>query len=166
MKKLTGIATLFAIILSFSTTAFAFSDTAGHMYEDDIKYIGDQGIVQGYDDGTYKPDALINRAEFTKIIIGAKLRGAPLPEAGNCFKDINDEWFAIFVCYAKDQGIIQGYDDGNFRPTNNISIAEASKIIVGGLLDGKATATEGVEWYVPYMEMLAYIESVPPFPER
>lgn len=161
MKKVTSTTALVAMILSFATTAFAFSDTAGHKYEDDIKFISDGGIVQGYDDGTYKPDALINRAEFTKIIIGAKLSGAPMPDASKCFKDIKDEWFAIYVCYAKDQGIIQGYDDGNFRPNNNISIAEASKIIIGGLMGSKITDTVGVEWYVPFMEKLSYYNAIP-----
>ena len=165
MKKIiTTAAITLTLLLSFSATAFAiaFTDIGGHVYEPDIKYIGDKGIVQGYDDGTYKPDALINRAEFTKIIIGAKLNGAPMPDAGSCFKDVKDEWFAIFVCYAKDNGIIKGYDDGNFHPSNDISIAEAAKIIIGGLMGTKITDTVGVEWYVPYMEKLSYYGAVPP----
>jgi|GEM_PF-2269880 len=165
MKKiLTAAAFTLALLMSFSATAFAiaFTDISGHRYEPDIKYIGDKGIVSGYADGTYKPDALISRAEFTKIIIGAKTNGVSLPDANNCFKDVKDEWFAIFACYAKDNGIISGYDDGTFRPTNNISIAEAAKIIIGGLMGSKITDTVGVEWFVPYMEKLSFYKAIPP----
>lgn len=165
MKKfITAAAVTMALFLSFSATAFAvaFTDISGHRYEPDIKYIGDKGIVQGYADGTYKPDILISRAEFTKIIIGAKTNGVSIPDASNCFKDVKDEWFAIFACYAKDNGIISGYDDGTFRPTNNISIAEAAKIIIGGLMGSKITAAADVAWYVPYMEKLSFYKAIPP----
>jgi protein-disulfide isomerase len=144
-----------------ASTAYAFSDISGHVFEPEIKYISDAGLVTGYDDGTYKPDALINRAEFSKIIIGAVVDGIDISASGNCFYDVKVEWFASYVCYAKEHGIIKGYEDGYFRPDNNISFAEAAKIIIMGIDGSSIPDTVGVEWYVPYVEKLKYYNAIP-----
>ena len=98
----------FAIVVIFLTSqaTFAlstggdFSDVSGGTrYSEAINFIADQGIVQGYSDGTYKPIKKINRAEFTKIIIEAQFPGQAY--GANCFSDVNDEWFAQYVCFAK-----------------------------------------------------------------
>ena len=134
----------------------AFSDvTESHTDVDGIIYVQEHGIVQGYADGTFRPDASINRAEFTKIIVGALFA----PEGGKCFSDVNDEWFASFVCAAKTKGIIGGYPDGTFKPSQNISFAEAAKIIAaafGGVPKGEFSV-----WYEPFVRKLATANAIP-----
>lgn len=112
-----------------------------------IEYLQMNGIVQGYADGSFKPNSSINRAEFTKIVVGAVTSA---PAGSDCFPDVAKEWFSAPVCYAKAQMFIGGYPDGTFHPERNINLAEALKIVLKSLnvsLDG----TEGANWYDIYV---------------
>lgn len=93
-----------------------------------VKY----GIVSGYPDGTFRPDALVNRAEAMKILsLAAQL---PVTEDSEqieiSFSDVaNTDWFLFPLRLAVYHGILTGYDDGTFRPTQPITRAEAAKIV-------------------------------------
>jgi len=116
-----------------------------------INYLKINSIVSGYADGNYKPAYNINRAEFTKIIIGAIKSSLPTgTDAANCFKDVSSDWYSPYVCSAKTQGIVTGYPDGNFHPDANINLAEALKII---LLAKKVSLSSnaGSRWYSIYL---------------
>jgi plastocyanin len=124
-----------------------------------ILYVQGHGIVSGYPDGTYRSDATINRAEFTKIVIGAYSAS----QAQSCdtsslhFSDVDTSaWYAGYLCVAVSQGIIGGYPDGTFRPTASINFAEAAKIIAIADMHGMTEeAANGDAWYVPYTQYLA-----------
>jgi len=105
----------------------------------------------------------MNRAEFAKIVVGAKGIGAAESAqfAGNCFPDVREsDWFSAYVCYAKDQGIISGYPDGEFKPANTINLAEASKILVKTLNVEKAEPA-GEQWYSEFLESLSELNYLP-----
>jgi len=143
---------LIVAVFSVATVALAaFPDVPGHPYEDAINYVESNGIVEGYPDGTYKPDDLINRAEFTKIIVGA-VHG-PNQTGDNCFPDVTDQWFASFVCTAQSMGIIEGYPDGNFKPENNVNYAEALKIVLNTY--AAPVGPDYDEWYSKYVDFAA-----------
>ncbi|OGJ48585.1 hypothetical protein A2344_04770 [Candidatus Peregrinibacteria bacterium RIFOXYB12_FULL_41_12] len=126
---------------------FAFTDTDGVVQEDAIEYLYDQGVIEGYDDGTYRPSAAINRAEFTKILVESKYAGSATGDS--CFSDVGSEWYANYICYAKTLGVVDGYDDGSFKPSNNINLAEALKIILG-TYDVEVDLGSSDVWYEPY----------------
>jgi uncharacterized protein YkwD len=129
-------------------------DVVGHDYETAIRYLGDNEIIEGYPDGSYKPNQTVNRAEFTKIIVEAKLGSNPTASASNCFPDVpSNEWYASYVCYAKNAGIIGGYPDGYFRPSNTINLAEAAKILVNTLNVDKPNIESSI-WYREYVEAM------------
>jgi hypothetical protein len=87
------------------------------------------GIVTGYGDGTFKPAAPITRAEAVKILVLAKEKG-DLSAYENTFPDVLlTDWFAKFVGYAVKNSIVSGYRDKTFKPRNNITRAEAAKIV-------------------------------------
>ncbi|MBU1017502.1 S-layer homology domain-containing protein [Patescibacteria group bacterium] len=136
------------------------SDTNYHQYKTAVEYLLNKKIVQGYDDGTFRPDNLINRAEFMKIVIGAKYSQdyISVSSGGNCFSDVRAEWFAPYVCIAKDEGIVGGYPDGTFQPGQNISFAEAAKILAEtyGL-----NVTKGGSWYEGYVKALQENNYIP-----
>ena len=155
MKKLLIFALVFAISIS---VVLAYSDVSDITAVD---YITDAGIVQGYEDGTYRPDNPINRAEFAKILIEASLGENPISYADACFNDFTvDLWFSSYVCYAKDQGIISGYPDGSFGPANNIKLTEAAKILVNVFEIPKVDPV-GDEWYSEFVETLISEKYVP-----
>ncbi len=112
-----------------------------------IKYLKDNKIIAGYSDGSFKPSNPVNRAEFTKIVIGALSTSG---SGQDCFSDVHSEWFASYVCYAKSKNIIGGYADGTFRPTNNVNLAEALKIVLLALQVPLSTTT-GANWYDVYV---------------
>ncbi|MFH1284089.1 MAG: S-layer homology domain-containing protein [Candidatus Peregrinibacteria bacterium] len=105
-------------------------DVTGHVYESAIRYIYSEGIVNGYPDGSYKPNSTINRAELLKIIVEAEYDDEFESYGGSgCFYDVPaGEWFTKYVCFAKDHFIIEGYADGTFRPAREINFVEALKI--------------------------------------
>lgn len=109
-------------------------------------------FVSGYPDGTMRPDAQINRAEFLKILIEASTDESLLGQAADCFSDVKKSaWFASYVCYAKNKGIVGGYPDGRFAPEQTINLAEALKIVAEAYnLEGEST---GGEWYNKYMQI-------------
>ena len=151
----------------------AFSDVpASHENSEAIVYVKSHGIVQGYADGTFKPDRTINRAEFTKIITEAtrtkeNMGSAPMMK----FSDVRtSDWFYSYVLAAFGHGMIKGYADGTFRPAQTITFPEAAKIIVAGFgIASEASQHElagsadhpGSFWYKPFTDDLAARNAIP-----
>ncbi len=89
------------------------------------------GIVQGYDDGTFKADQPVNRAEALKmLLLAAQLDMPPGGGSGATLSDVApDDWFAPTVDVALHYEIVSGYPDGTFRPASPITRAESAKIV-------------------------------------
>ncbi|HLC76503.1 MAG TPA: S-layer homology domain-containing protein [Candidatus Peribacterales bacterium] len=86
-------------------------------------------ILRGYDDGTFQPEKTVSRAELTKMMLVA-IDVSPIGlEFNECFRDVFNQWFAPYACLAKRKGWITGYEDGSFRPTQEISRAEGLTLI-------------------------------------
>jgi hypothetical protein len=136
----------------------AFSDVPSlHPNADAIAYVKAEGIVEGYADGTFKPDQTINRAEFTKIILIAI--GGDSDCSTSAFRDVPlRTWFAPYVCGAKAHRLIDGYPDGTFRPSVNINFAESAKIITQAF-DMTNNPTD--IWYEGYVRALADAKAIP-----
>ena len=92
MKKsasffLSFLVTALTVFSTFSAKAFAFSDVpADYVQKEAIDYVLNQGFVNGYIDGTYRPFNTINRADFSKITMSALLKNQ-IWELANCFVD-------------------------------------------------------------------------------
>lgn len=157
MKHTKKISLLFilGLLLSPLEVLGDFTDLpSSHPNNQAVNYLLDNDIVSGYPDGSFKPDETVNRAEFTKIIIGAKLGLNPEESASNCFSDVKaDQWFSSYVCYARNADVIKGYDDGEFKPANTINLAEALKILVLSL-DVETSPPQGEQWYSKYLEAM------------
>ena len=131
MKRIS--CSLASIILLSNVGAFVayadFSDVPdSYPNSTAISYVQSHGIVKGYDDGTYRPDSLINRAEFTKIIVAGTTTEAQRSECKfneNLLtvapRDVDiTAWYAPYVCMALLDEIVRGYPDGTFQPDQNI----------------------------------------------
>lgn len=150
-----------ALSLVLAIPAFAaFSDVSStHPYADSIAYVQAEGIVSGNPDGTYKPNASINRAEFTKIVINATTSTSIQCPPVMPFIDVaSNAWYTPFVCEAKSRNVIGGYQDGTFRPSANINFAEAAKILVGAFA---LPVESGGEWWQPYTAVLESKNALP-----
>jgi len=117
----------------------------------------DSGIVEGYTDGSYKPENSINRAEFLKILIMSIQEDFG---GNNCFPDVKDEWFAPYVCKAKELGLVSGYDDGFFRPERDINFAEVAKI-VSNAFDLIQEKSDKNIWFKHYVLSLQDYSAIP-----
>ena len=101
---------------------------AGKWYNNAISTLSNMGVIGGYADGTFKPDAPISRAEFAKIAVSFS-NVADLSFRGY-FADVKEsDWFSGFVAAAKDAGLIEGYNDGTFKPEKAITRAEVCTIV-------------------------------------
>jgi hypothetical protein len=111
----------------------SLSDIAGHWAEASIKQAVKNGIVNGYVDGTFKPGNTVTRAEFSVMLMKAIKR----QEAGAelTFTDKADigSWAQAGVAQAVQAGIINGYEDGTFRPNANMTRAEMATMIAKAL---------------------------------
>lgn len=112
-----------------------------------------EGIIDGYEDGTVKPDQYIVRAELMKIIVeGMGLHPHPL-DYNRCFEDVQilHDWYIGYVCYAKTEEWIVGYPDGTFGPEKNINNVEILSMIFNsyGLKMPEDVPEE--EWYFTYV---------------
>lgn len=106
-------------------------DTAGPVETDDDPQPKSNGFIDGYEDGTFKPDNPVTRAEFVKMLVSALCDDFDPNEnyGTTSFADIPlNMWYENYVAYAQQNQLIDGYKDGTFRPNNPISRAEAAKI--------------------------------------
>jgi len=111
-----------------------FSDVkSSSKYFVEINYLAEQGFFEGYPDGTFKANQDVNRAEALKILLltSGAVNKDNINEykEGSEFLDIEDNaWYAPYINYAKQAEIVKGFDDGNFKPGENITLVTALKI--------------------------------------
>ncbi|MEK9159630.1 MAG: S-layer homology domain-containing protein [Patescibacteria group bacterium] len=93
-----------------------------------VTYATGEGYTEGYYDNSFRPNDSINRAEAMTILM--RIAGVPEDEeVDSDFEDMDgDEWFAWAVMEAVDEHIVEGYDDGEFKPENYITRAETAVI--------------------------------------
>lgn len=146
--------------------AFAFADFndlyQSSSYYDAVTYLADNGIVQGYEDGSFRPYNNINRAEFLKILVASNYSSEDIASCiSTDFSDVPiSEWYTGFICIGQREGIVGGYPDGSFRPGNPINFVEAAKIIVK-TYDSSVQQKEGTDWFLPYLEYLEARNNIP-----
>lgn len=160
MKKIYLLPVLF-FAFSANVMAGTFPDVAAdYKNYQAIEYLAGKGIIKGYDDGTFGPEKLVNRAEAVKIIVQAM----NVSTDGNydmSFPDVKKaDWFFKYVMAGKAAGIVGGYKDNTFKPGDPVNLAENLKIL---LLAAKvkipAEAADNVfidvakdAWYAPHMQ--------------
>ncbi|MBN2057473.1 MAG: S-layer homology domain-containing protein [Candidatus Saganbacteria bacterium] len=94
-----------------------------------IAILAMDGIISGYPDGTFRPDGLITRAEFTKLLMSARGIGDFSP-SGKPYVDIRqDHWAADYIGFGAKYGFVKGYPDRTFRPNNPVTRAEGVSMI-------------------------------------
>ncbi len=119
---------------------------ADSKYYDSLVYLKKNGVINGYEDHTFRPDQSLKRADLVKIIVSAKKQFPLALNYNNCFKDVRNEWFAASVCLAKDKGWIGGKIDGKFHPEDDVSRSEGLKMLIGAF-DVKRVSDKVIDSY-------------------
>lgn len=91
-----------------------------------VSTLSAMGIISGYPDATFRPNASITRAEFAAIATRFDVNGDKTPAS---FNDIADHWAKDEIAVAANNGWVNGYEDGSFRPQNKITRAETMSLV-------------------------------------
>lgn len=158
MKKLFHATVLVLMLVGLARADFSdVASTDAHAVA--IESLVSQGILEGYSDGTFKPDQEVNRAEALKIILMGV--GAEVDESSGAalvFSDVSEEdWFFSYVSTGVALGIIQGYEDGTFKPEQTVNRAEAVKMLLAAAEIAVSSPSSSPfadvavsEWYAAY----------------
>lgn len=111
---------------SVTNPAIQFTDISKHWAESTIKSFVNSKYINGYNDGTFRPDNLITRAEFVKIL--NKYFGLT-NKSGKVFSDTSSHWAKEEIDIAVTNGIVNGFPDGTFKPEAPITREQASVMI-------------------------------------
>ena len=147
---------------SFLSTADAADDwytdvsTQSSTY-DGVFYLYQSGIVEGYEDGTFKPDQAVNRVEALKMILGATSHDATSLDPTliiPTFPDMDlSGWYTPYVNLAWHLGVLAGNDDGTLAPETTVNRVEALKMLI--LAADKKSDLPSIEsdyWYSAYLQ--------------
>ncbi len=132
------------------------------VYYEYVNELFERGFVSGYKDGSFKPGGLLTRAEASKIL--ALNLGLDVTKSfHHTFKDVpTSDWAYPYIAALKEAGVIDGFQDGTFKPNAPITRNQMAKIIVNGYglepateinLPFSDTQTEN-NWAAPYIQTL------------
>ncbi len=157
MKKrffISLISALLCTLLSLSTAAAAFKDVTGkEYYANAAETLYYMGVLSGYENGTFGAELPITRAEAATMLCRATVLGeyASLGNEYTLFDDMGPwHWANGYVNILCSFEILNGYEDGTFRPENNILYEEAVKLLVS-TETGALESTDG-NWASPYLD--------------
>ena len=129
-----------------------FSDVKGHFAEEYIRTLAGEGVINGYEDGTFKPDNTITRAEFAKLVsVIFEITSENVYE----YEDVaSDDWFKSYVDNLSGAGIVTGYD-GKFNPYDNITRQDAAVICLR-ISDKLSAKLEGESEFADEADIASY----------
>ena len=111
----------------FWSQSNSYSDVkAGDWFNNAVSTLSKAGIIAGYEDGSFRPNGYITRAEFATIaarFFDVTYNGKDL------FPDISGHWAKDYINQAANKGFVNGYEDGTFKPDRNITRAEAVTLV-------------------------------------
>ena len=111
----------------FWSQSSGYSDVkAGDWFNNAVSTLSKAGIIAGYEDGSFRPNGYITRAEFATIaarFFDVTYNGKDL------FPDISGHWAKDYINQAANKGFVNGYEDGTFKPDRNITRAEAVTLV-------------------------------------
>ena len=142
----------FSLLWGSKVFALTPTDISTHHYRESIQYLYDHGVVEGYPDGTFKPDREVSRAEIMKIILASRFDD--IGTWSDCFPDVQTQWYASYVCYAKNHAIVQWYPDGLFKPSKTVIFAEAFKMALETFDAKTVSANSSDAWYQKYVDFV------------
>ena len=156
MKKFLSMVLSLVMVMSLITVnagAKEFTDGGEISYDEAVAVVSELGIVDGYEEGDFRPTGTLTRGAAAKIICNLIL-GPTTAEALTAdtapFVDVpTSNTFAGYIAYCSQQGIISGYADGTFRPSGSLTGYAFIKMLLGALgYDATAENYTGANWSI------------------
>lgn len=124
----------FAATTSASQAAAAYSDTQGTACEGAVNVLSALKVVDGFTDGTYKPEQTVTRAQMAKLIVTALGVADYATAKTSKYTDMGTATWAIpYVEYASNLNIVNGVGHGKFNPNGTVTYEQAATMIVRAL---------------------------------
>ena len=132
-----------------------FNDIKDTNYELAVKMLNSYGVISGYPDGTFKPAKTLSRAELTSIALNMlKVDLSNYEVKSNAFTDVPEShWAYKSINYAYENGIINGYGNGLFKPNNEVKYSEAITILINVIGYGENAKALELTWPNNYINM-------------
>lgn len=150
IKRFIGLFISVVLIFGSGTAVFAadtFSDLTDGKCKEAVDFLVAEKVITGYEDGTFRPDNSITRAEICVAISKAMDPGDKKYASAkdNGFLDVgsNYDWAKKYINYASAMGAVDGYPDGTFKPAGNITYNELSAMVLKAM-GYKASELQGV----------------------
>lgn len=134
-----------AAVTKFSDVSDSYTATA-------VEALRLMGVLDGYGDGTFRPDTILNRAQFCKMAVYAMDGSGELGRYSTVtiFPDVKpSHWASAYINMASKKGIISGFADGKFKPSQTVTAGQAVTILMRGL--GYKDEDMGGVWPQSYM---------------
>ena len=159
LKKILALVLVLGMLLGLCVNASAdFTDTDEISYAEAVDVLTAIGVIEGMPDGSFDPKGTLTRAQAAKIIV--YLLGAEdlAVAASASFSDVAaDHWAAPYIAYCAAEGIIAGYGDGSFGPSDTLTSYQWAKMLLVALgFDGDSYL--GSAWQIAVAKDAADIE--------
>ena len=155
MKKLLAMVLALVMTLSLAVSANAFKDdkSISDDYAEAVAVLNGMGVFKGYEDGSFKPEGNITRAEVATIVYRiytadvAKNDKSGLYATYNKFSDMaGASWAAGYIGYCANASLVKGYPDGTFKPSGNVTGYEVLAMILRAVGYDKNNEFSGADW--------------------
>ncbi|MCH5210882.1 MAG: S-layer homology domain-containing protein [Oscillospiraceae bacterium] len=153
-RKIISLFTSLALIMS-AVPVFAYPDCDSEAVTELTKW----GVLSGDENGNFRPDDLLTRAEFSTMAAIATgvndLKATDLPQESR-FSDVGrDYWGFKYIVYSTNCAYLDGFEDGTFKPDENVTFAQAVKICLSAsgynaMID---KSVEPSTWYEPWLKI-------------
>ena len=156
LKKVLALVLAFACAFTMFAGA-AFSDQADIQSTEAVDALTALGVIEGYTDGSFRPDVTVTRAEMAKMIFtiinGGNDDASAYANLPTSFTDLTDNWYKGYIKYLQNSGIIAGTSATTFAPNETVTGVEAAKmlLVVAGYNADKA-GLEGLSWMANTMK--------------
>ena len=172
MKKLLAMVLALVMTLSLAVSASAFKDDkdVSADYAEAVAVLNGMDVFKGYEDGSFKPQGNITRAEVATIIYRiytgdvAKNDKSGLYSTYNKFSDMTGAgWAAGYIGYCANAELVKGYPDGTFKPSGNVTGYEVLAMILRAVGYDKNGEFSGADWSLnvaKYAEQLGILKNV------
>lgn len=158
MKKFTAFAMAALLAAFMAAPAFAYTDVSDNAA---VTVVSEKGIMEGYEDGSFKPAEPITRAEFAKVAVlasNAKLGDLVTTELYFEFSDVKaDGWYVENIQKVANMGLMKGDAEGTFRPNDTVSEAEVYTVMLRML--GYNLDNDSKKWPDNYLELAESLDA-------